>query len=84
MVGGSSALPGLVARAKQELGLPVEVGIPRTQGIAMDASVAPSFASVLGVLRWAETHGGGSHISSSRFNSAHWGKIMRWLKTLLP
>lgn len=84
MVGGSSALPGLVARAKQELGLPVELGMPRTQGVAMDAAVAPSFASVLGVLRWAETHGGGSHISSSRFNSAHWGKIMRWLKTLLP
>ena len=85
LVGGSSALPGVLELTRQELGLPVEIGMPHTAGVVADASVAPSFASVLGVLEWASSRMREPHSAlsdhTSRIGQSKW---FRWLKSLLP
>lgn len=84
LVGGSSALPGLTDLAKREIKLPVELGLPQVfEGI--DERLAPSLASVLGILQWAYARsaekklGWGGHVS--RFGQS---ALTKWLQSLLP
>lgn len=84
LVGGSSQLPGLLELTRQEMGLPVEVGFPSPTEIP-DTAIAPSLATALGALHWADAKrsqpslGWGGRMSSMTRNP--W---MRWFKSLLP
>ncbi len=85
LVGGSSLVPGLMELAKREIKLPIELGVPKILA-GMDEQTAPSFASVLGVLHWADAQ---THIESVSwggrkvlgFGKSTW---VRWLRSLLP
>lgn len=86
LVGGSSLLPGLVELAKEEIRLPIEPGTLKVfEGV--DGKIAPSLASVLGVLQWGynQTAGvpGGSTWKEkvARAGNNSW---IKWLKSLLP
>lgn len=84
LAGGSALIPGLRELTKRELKLPVEIGVPQRFANVLDENIAPSLASVLGVLEWA--HGrsyreGSSWNASIRFGQNKWS---RWFKSLLP
>ena len=83
LVGGSSLLGGLVELTKHEMHLPVEIGMPHAFTDSLEERIAPSFASVLGVLTWANqrSEAGFSGGRGGARGSAPW---IRWLKTLLP
>lgn len=83
MVGGSALLPGLIELTKNEIKLPVELGIPQILE-GYDERMAPSLAAVMGVMQWADSRvvhpaSWGSHMS--RFGQSSWTK---WLRSLLP
>lgn len=85
LIGGSSALSGVVELAKQEIRLPVELGMPRIfEGI--DQKMGPTLAPVLGVLEWGTRQrqvpnaaGWSNHMS--RLAKSGWAK---WLQSFLP
>lgn len=84
LVGGSAVLPGLCELARREIGLPVQIGQP--SGFPeIDEASAPSFASVLGVLVWAQRHMERSGDGwGGRFSRAGRNTLTRWLRSLLP
>ncbi len=84
LVGGSSVVPGLVELAREELGLPVERGVPRAFD-AVDGKIEPSFAVALGTLQWAygrmqEPRSPWQH----HLGRMRQSRFVRWLKSLLP
>lgn len=85
LVGGSSLLSGVVDLTKREVKLPVELGKPFEFLDALEENIAPSFATVLGVLKWAEARSGES---GYRWNTSLAGSRnpawLRWLRSLLP
>lgn len=84
IVGGSSAIPGLVQLARRETRLPVEVGMPQTFG-PLDQEVAPSLAVVLGVAQWVHSRSAAPQ-SFVRWHARRAGesKFMKWIRSLLP
>lgn len=84
-VGGSSIMPSLADLAKREVKLPVEIGAPELWE-NFDQKVAPSLATVLGLLQWAQNR------SENPVQATWRGKITslsnhalgRWLRSLLP
>ena len=85
LVGGSSLIPGIINMAKQEVKLPVDLGQPLGFYEPLDEKLAPAFATVFGVAKWADLQkqqknvGWGGHVV--RLGEAPW---LRWLKSLLP
>lgn len=85
LIGGSSLLPGIISMAKQEIKLPVDLGQPLGFYEALDEKVAPAFAAVFGVAKWAD-------LQKQTKNMDWGGRVMRlgempwlrWLKSLLP
>ena len=85
LVGGSSLLPGMVELTKREVRLPVELGKPVDFLEALDESIAPSFATVLGVLKWAEAKRNESGYRwSASLAGSHNPAWLRWIRSLLP
>lgn len=85
IVGGSSLTPGMVELAKQEIRLPVELGT--IQSIeSVDEKIAPSFATVLGILQWG--YGKGYSLKDSgwkdRVSDIQKASWMKWLRSLIP
>ncbi len=84
VIGGSSMIPGLVELAREELGLPVERGIPRVFD-AVDDKTVPSFAVALGTLQWAHARmREPASIWEHHLGRMRQSKFARWLKSLLP
>ena len=86
LVGGSSALPGILELTKREVRLPVQMGVPHEFMSALSEKIAPSLASVLGTIQWARNLSGGSKSSWSgrkimNIREAAW---LKWLRSLLP
>lgn len=86
VVGGSSAIRGVLDLTKREMKLPVSLGIPRGFEMA-DEEKASAFAAALGLIRWAsvrENAGGGVWLHGRKFGDFLGGKIVKWLKSFLP
>ena len=84
LIGGSSLIPGIVELARQEIGLPAELGNPYGFD-APDRAIASSFATAYGVLLWADTRmQDSSSMFSSRFSNLGKSTLLRWFKSLLP
>lgn len=84
LIGGSSLLPGIVELARQEMGLPADLGTPAGFD-APDRAIASSFATAYGLLVWADSRMQESSVMfSSRFSNIRRYAFVRWLKSLLP
>ena len=86
MVGGSSLLPGLVELARQEIKLPVEIGMPAGFADQAEERLLPSLATSLGMLKWAQERAGNSVTGWRGLAGSRMGQsgLVRWLKSLLP
>ena len=88
LVGGGSLLPNIVDLAKQELGLPAELGIPSEVEGIMEGIDDPSFATATGLVLWGLKMGEGSDQKSilSEIPSASTtiNKIKGWFRAFLP
>jgi cell division protein FtsA len=73
LTGGGAKMPGIVDLAKEELGLPCQIGFPQELGGIIDKVDDPSFAAAIGLVLW------GMSVSEER----SWG-ISRILPTSLP
>lgn len=84
MVGGSSALPGLLDLTRKEMNLPVEIGF-LPAGEAPNEQIAASLATAIGAIHWQEAHMQ-SQSSSWSMHTGDLGKkpFVRWLRSLLP
>ena len=61
LTGGGAMLPGAVEVAKHILRLPVHVGYPKSLGGILDEVDNPEFATVIGLILYAEKSGPGSN-----------------------
>ena len=88
LVGGGSLLPNIVDLARQELGLPAEIGIPSEVEGIMEGIDDPAFATATGLVLWGLRMGEGSNQKSilSEIPSASTtiNKIKGWLRAFLP
>lgn len=88
LVGGGSLLPNIVDLAKQELGLPAEIGIPSEVEGIMEGIDDPSFATATGLVLWGLKMGIASNQKSilSEIPSASTtiNKIKGWFRAFLP
>lgn len=85
LVGGSAHIPGLAELTRQEIKLPVEVGVLSSSSPAFDEKLAPSFAACLGVLEWAHRRTGESvPFWGGRIRKIRQSPWLRWLRSLLP
>lgn len=67
LTGGGALLPGAVEVAKQILRLPVHIGYPKSLGGILDEVDSPEFATVIGLVLYAEQAGGmGGGFSAGR------------------
>jgi len=85
LVGGSSLIPGMVEMTKNEIRLPVELGVPQDFVGSMDEKYFPFLASSLGVLKWAGSQRAGMEFLNHRSSSSsEQSPVIKWLKSLLP
>lgn len=86
LVGGTSALPGLLEVTKRELKLPVELGRPQDFFEGIDEKNASMLATSLGLIQWAHGKTYESEITmfSSRALRVNKHPLMKWLRSLLP
>lgn len=88
LVGGGSLLPNIVDLAKQELGLPAEIGIPSEVEGIMEGIDDPAFATATGLVLWGLKMGIASNQKSilSEIPSASTtiNKIKGWFRAFLP
>ncbi len=94
LTGGSSLLAGIRPLAARVLGMPVRIARPENMSGLVDQLESPSYATSVGLLKWAElmhetmapatrtkvknTHG------KPRSTSIKWGDVKNWLGRLLP
>jgi len=86
VVGGSSAIKGILDLTKREMKLPVSIGVPQ-EFEAEDEEKASALAAALGLVRWAgarEDAAGGLWLQGRKFGDFSGGKIVKWLKAFLP
>lgn len=84
LVGGSAQLPGLAELTRQEIKLPVEIGVLSQSAPAFDEKLASSYAACLGVLEWAHKRTGDGIPWGGRIRKIHQSPWLRWLRSLLP
>jgi len=88
LVGGGSLLPNIVDLAKQELGLPAEIGIPSEVEGIMEGIDNPAFATATGLVLWGLKMGKGinqkSILSEIPSASTTINKIKGWFRAFLP
>jgi cell division protein FtsA len=58
LTGGGAKLPGLVDLAKETLRLPARIGYPKPLDGVLDRVDDPEFATVIGLVLWAEANSG--------------------------
>ncbi|MBI5147613.1 MAG: cell division protein FtsA [Parcubacteria group bacterium] len=86
IVGGGAKIPGMVEVAKQELRLPIQIGIPDLSGLdisdknAKDDVEDPEFTTALGLAAWGADGGDGKMAWPSGIKEF----IRKVLKNLLP
>ncbi len=86
IVGGGAKIPGMVEVAKQELRLPIQIGIPDLSGLdisdrnAKDVVEDPEFTAALGLAAWGAEGGDGN--GAWPLGIGAW--ISKLLKNLLP
>ena len=89
MVGGGAKMPSLVDLAKEELGLPAQIGFPFELDGITEETDDPSLATAIGLVLWNFDNrnkgqdGRGASLSAISVGSAV-GKIKLWLKGFLP
>jgi cell division protein FtsA len=87
LTGGGSLLPGIVDFAKKELRLPAALGVPHGVSTVIDRVQDPAFATVVGLLMWAQKYGAHSGPSKGLKNlmsNPALGKLKNWFKSFLP
>ncbi len=80
LVGGGALLPGFPELTKEHLGLPVELGVP---DLFSEAEDAPSYATVLGTLKWAQQRLGAS-TWEERMLRIRKNPLTKWIRSFLP
>jgi cell division protein FtsA len=90
LTGGGSNSPGIVEFAKKQLKLPAVLGIPQNITTIIDRVKNPQFATVCGLVLWAEKF---NHLGSKSFLGgklkkvffhSNFAKIKQWIKSFLP
>lgn len=88
LVGGGSKLPGIAEFAKKILKLPVQIGTPCEINGMVDYINDPSFAGVVGLIKWSnDSLGGGALGARKKMRIASGGffaKIKRIFSALMP
>lgn len=89
ITGGGAEAVGTVDSAKRMLALPVRVGIPTGVGGLIDDIINPSFATVIGLLKFALSQGATEGLTSlgkkiKLPTRGIFGKIISSIKELLP
>jgi cell division protein FtsA len=93
LTGGTSQLPGIRTLASRVLGMPVRLARPENLVGLVDQLQSPSYATSVGLLKWAELMDenlGPTPTRPSRrgpknpMPSVNWQEIKSWLTRLLP
>jgi cell division protein FtsA len=87
LTGGGSKLPGIVDIAKDELGLPAQVGFPLELKGVIDKLDDPTAATVIGLLIYGVKNLGGDHKDLGERMKGSKGikeKVKGWFKAFLP
>ena len=89
LTGGGAKLPGVVELAKKQLRLPVTLGQPGSVTTVIDRVDDPSFATVSGLVLWANEFLLGSSRTVNKFAKSFLehdsvNKIQKWFKSFLP
>ena len=94
LTGGGAKMPGIVDLAKEELGLPCQIGFPQELGGIVDKVDDPSFATAVGLVLWGINSSEEKGWSISKFlptslsnflpSKEIWHKIKKFGKSLLP
>ncbi|MEI7621631.1 MAG: cell division protein FtsA [Candidatus Moraniibacteriota bacterium] len=93
LVGGGAKMVHLAEFAKQNLGLPIQIGFPLGFGGIMDKVDDPSFATVAGLAAWGKSQAQENQVNFSGVRAfdvfahpagATVGKLGGWLKKFLP
>lgn len=86
LTGGGSKLPGIVDIAKDQLGLPAQVGFPLEIKGAIDKLDSPEAATVIGLLVYGlRSYASGKNEIAEKIHGKGLVKnIKRWFKSFLP
>lgn len=93
LVGGGAKIPHITELAKDVLGLPIQIGFPAGFGGILDKVDDPSFATVAGLILWAEQQsidlregiaGLKAFEAFSRGGGETVDKVRGWMKKFLP
>lgn len=88
LTGGSSLLPGIKTLASQVMGMPVRIARPENLVGLVDQLHSPSYATSVGLLRWAsimnETAANTAPRRGHKMPVTNWDDIKEMLKRLLP
>lgn len=84
LVGGGALIPGIVALAKKELGLPVEIGIPAHIEGLIEKIDSPTFATAIGLILFGLQVEQGKDPQISTIDPALINKIKKVFRSLLP
>ncbi len=94
LTGGTSLLAGIRPLASRVLGMPVRIARPENMIGLVDQLQSPSYATSVGLLKWAELmHETMTPATRAKVQKSHgrprpsgvnWGDIKNWLGRLLP
>ncbi len=89
LVGSGAKLPGLVDLAKERLKLPAQIGFPTDFEGIVEQIDDPSFATVLGLILWAEEENAELRPDRSPFfniskMAPFFDRVKKWIKGFLP
>ncbi len=90
LTGGGSKLPGIVDFVKNQLKLPVSLGLPENTNTVIDRVDDPSFATAVGLVLWGERFGQSAHgakldnVFKNLLSGKVAEKLKKWLKSFLP
>jgi len=85
LTGGGAQLQRFDELLRDDLGLPVRIGIPGGLGGLTDSLDSPAYATAVGLLRWGIRYGGRPPESSSSDDTTSlYERFRRWLRELLP
>lgn len=87
LTGGGAKMPGIVDLAKEELGLPAQLGFPQELSGVIDKVDEPSFATAVGLVLWGlnlERKGKGQFLTKVPSIDYTISKMKRWFRGFLP
>ncbi|MEX2145095.1 MAG: cell division protein FtsA [Candidatus Spechtbacterales bacterium] len=89
LVGGGTKIPRVVDLCRHKLRLPTQIGFPRdVEGVAASMD-DPAYATVMGLVFWGIEESGyapakGMKLPNAGFLQGIFGKLGKWVRTLLP